>query len=242
MNLKQLGSLIEVGIKNFLREPTASMLPIIAATMFWIFATGFGGEDPGRIGLMVPAFIALSITMVGIMDIPYTIIEYKATKVFKRLRATPLEPAYILISQAVVSFLIVLASTLALTGVAVIAFDVELHLDILSFLLAFGLSSITFFSLGFVLCAVLRTSRAVESVTGILLYPLFLLSGIIIPLQPFPQFIQDAAEFNPVVHSEDILTATWLGNDLGDYTRAIIILCVITVICTFVAIKTFRWE
>jgi ABC-type polysaccharide/polyol phosphate export permease len=63
-----------------------------------------------------------------------------------------------------------------------------------------------------------------------------------IPLEAFPQIIRDAAEFNPVAHSIEILTATWLGSSLGDYTTKIIILCVITVFCILLAITTFRWE
>ncbi|MBT9148704.1 MAG: ABC transporter permease [Dehalococcoidia bacterium] len=246
MNLKQLGSLIEIEIKNFLREPVASMMLITQALIFLMFATAYGDDPaPGglrMVDLQVPSFIAFGIAMLGIMNIPYTLVEYKVTKVFKRFKGTPLESWYILIAQAAVTFIILLVSTLILIGVAVAVFNIEFHLDILSFLLAFGLSTITFFSLGFVLAALLRTTRAVEALTGILFFPLFFLSGIIIPLEAFPKFLQDAAEFNPVVHSMDILTTTWIGNDLGDYTRAIIILCSITVLCTFVAIKTFRWE
>ncbi|MCI2425257.1 ABC transporter permease [Candidatus Acetothermia bacterium] len=246
MNLKQLVSLTAVEIRNFLREPVASLLIITAAILFLIFAAAYG-DDPAPGGLrmvdfQVPSFIAMSIAMIGLMNIPYAMVEYKAVKVFKRFKGTPLEPAYILVAQAVVSFLIVLTSALILIGTATVVFDIQFQVDILNFALAFGLSSATFMSLGFILAGLLRSTRAVEGVTGILFFPLFFLSGIMIPLNAFPQWIQDAAEFNPVAHSMDILTATWIGNCLNDHTRAIIILCSITVLCTIVAIKTFRWE
>lgn len=246
MNLKQLDSLIDVEIKNFLREPAASLLMITSAIMFLIFAAAYGDNPaPGGfriVDFQVPSFIAMGISMIGIMNIPYSIVEYKATKVFKRFKGTPLEPWYILISQSVLNFLIVLVSSLVLIGTAVIAFDIEFHVDILNFTLAFVISSVTFFSLGFVLAGLLRTTRAVEAITGILFFPLFFLSGIMIPIEVFPKFIQDAVEFNPVTHSVDILTATWMGNCLGDYTTEVIILYSITIFCTIVALKTFRWE
>jgi ABC-2 type transport system permease protein len=246
MNLKQLVSLIGVEIRNFLREPAAGFLIINAAVLLLIFATAYG-DDPASGGFrtvdfQVPSFIAMSIAMVGIMNIPYVIVEYKAIKVFKRFKGTPLEPGYILLAQAVVNFLIVLISALILIGTAALVFDIEFQVDILNFALAFGLSSATFFSLGLVLAGLLSTTRAVEAITGILFFPLFFLSGIMIPLQEFPQFIQDAAQFTPVAPSVDILTATWLGEGLGDHTRAIIILCSITIVCAVAAIKTFRWE
>ena len=246
MNLKQLGGLIEVEIKNFLREPTASMLMITSAVMFLIFAAAYGDNPaPGGLRMVdfqVPAFIAMSIAMIGIMNIPYIIVEYKAIKVFKRFKGTPLEPTYILLAQAVVNFMLVLASALILIGTVAVAFDIRFQVDFLNFALAFGLSSAAFFALGLILAGLLNTTRAVESVTGVLFFPLFFVSGIMIPLEEFPQFIQAAAEFNPVAHSVEILTATWIGHCLGDHTRAIIILCSTTVLCTVVAIKTFRWE
>jgi ABC-2 type transport system permease protein len=246
MNLKQLVSLTGVEIKNFLREPTAGLLIINAAVLLLIFAAAYGDDPaPGgfrMVDFQVPSFIAMSIAMIGIMNIPYIIVEYKATKVFKRFKGTPLEPTYILLAQAVVNFLIVLISALILIGTAALVFDIEFQVDILKFAVAFGLSSATFFSLGLVIAGLLNTTRAVEAITGILFFPLFFLSGIMIPLEAFPQFIQDAAEFNPVAHSVDILTTTWIGDGLGDHTRAIIILCSITVVCAVVAIKTFRWE
>lgn len=246
MNLKQLVSLTGVEIRNFLREPTAGLLMINAAVLFLIFAAAYGDDPaPGgfrMVDFQVPSFIAMSIAMIGIMNIPYIIVEYKAIKVFKRFKGTPLEPTYILFAQAVVNFLIVLISALILIGTAAAVFDIEFQVDILNFALAFGLSSATFFSLGLILAGLLGTTRAVEAVTGILFFPLFFLSGIMIPLTAFPQWIQDAAEFNPVAHSVDILTVTWIGDCLGDHTRAIIILGLITVVSTLVAIKTFRWE
>jgi len=246
MNRKQLVSLIVVEIRNFAREPAAGLLMFSAAVMFLIFATAYGGDPaPGgfrMVDFQVPSFIAMSIAMTGLMNIPYSIAEYKVMKVFKRFRGTPLEPAYILLAQAKVNFLIVLVSALILIGAATVAFDIKFQVDILNFALAFVLSSAAFFSLGLILAGLLRTIRAVEAVTGVLFFPLLFLSGIMIPLKAFPQWIQDAAEFNPVTHSVDILTATWIGNGLGDHTRAIIVLCSITVVCTIVAIKTFRWE
>ena len=219
---------------------------ITSAVLFLIFAAAYGDNPaPGgfrMVDFQVPSFIAMSIAMIGIMNIPYVIVEYKAIKVFKRFKGTPLEPTYILLAQAIVSFMIILISALLLIGTAAAAFDIKFQVDILNFALAFGLSSVTFSSLGLVLAGLLRTTRAVESVTGILFFPLFFLSGIVIPLKAFPQFIQDAAEFNPVAHSVDILTATWIGNCLGDFTSEIIILLATTVFCTIVAIKTFRWE
>jgi len=246
MNLKQLANLTEVEIRNFLREPTASMLMITSALMFLIFAAAYGDDPaPGgfrMVDFQVPAFIAMSIAMVGIMNIPYIIVEYKAIKVFKRFKGTPLEPTYILLAQAIVNFMIVLVSALILIGSAAVVFDIRFQADFLHFGLAFGLSSATFFSLGLILAGLLSTTRAVESVTGLLFFPLFFLSGIMIPLKAFPQFIQDAAEFNPVAHSVEILTATWTGSSLGDFTSEVIILGSITVFCTIVALKTFRWE
>jgi ABC-2 type transport system permease protein len=246
MSLKQLESLTNVEIKNFLREPVATVMMVTPAILLLIFAVAFG-DDPAPGGLrmidsQVPEFIAMGIAMIGIMNLPYAIAEYKAIKIFKRFRGTPMKLEYVLISQAVVNFLIVLVSSLALIGVAVVGWNIKFRVDILSFTLAFILSNLTFFSIGFVLAGLLRTTRAVEALTGILFFPLFMLSGIMIPLEVFPKVLRDLAEFNPVTHSVDILTATWLGNNLGDYSSEIIIMWLIAVFGTLLAVKTFRWE
>lgn len=246
MNLRQLVSLTGVEFRNFLREPSAILLIFTPALLFWAFAVAYG-DFPSPCGfrmvdLHVPSFIVMCIFMIGIMNIPYIIVEYKVIKVFKRFKGTPLEPTYLLAAQAVINFVIILIGALILIGVAAVGFDLEFYVNILDFALALALSSATFFSLGFILAGLLRTTRAVEAITGFLWFPLLFLSGIIIPLKAFPQWLQNAAEFNPAAHSVDILTAAWIGDGLGAYTREIIILCSITVVCTLIAIKTFRWE
>lgn len=248
MKLKQLTKLTEVEFKLFLREPTAFFFTLIfPIILLVVFGSAFGNQPlPNNLKVIdyqIPGLIAMVIASVGLMGISIVMAEYRETGIFKRLKTTPLSPSFILISQVIVNFIVISISSLLLLGVASLIFKIKFLVNILNFLIAFSLSFITFFSLGFMLSGLFRTARSVQAAGMILFFPMLFLSGAAMPIENIPnKILQKLAEINPLTYVVDILTETWLGGNLNEHLTPFIILIIITILFIFISIKTFRWE
>lgn len=72
-------------------------------------------------------------------------------------------------------------------------------------------------------------------------FPMLLFSGATIPAEVFPEAVQAVIKWMPLGIGIDLLKKVSIGNYDG-ILIPVVTLSVIVVICTVVAIKTFRWE
>ena len=72
-------------------------------------------------------------------------------------------------------------------------------------------------------------------------FPMLLFSGATIPYELFPKGLQHIADFLPLSQGIQLMTAISTGNRV-EHIYGIIVLVAITVVCTAISLKTFRWE
>ena len=58
----------------------------------------------------------------------------------------------------------------------------------------------------------------------------------------YPEAMQTAADFMPLGVGIRLMKAASMGDDMGRYLTEVVVLAVITVVCSAIAVKTFRWE
>ena len=78
-------------------------------------------------------------------------------------------------------------------------------------------------------------------VTSLLYFPMLLFSGATIPAEVFPKGLRVFADIMPLGVGINALKSVSMGNCEGLLTP-VLVLSVILVVCTAVAVKTFRWE
>jgi len=121
-------------------------------------------------------------------------------------------------------------------------YHVQFEGNALNVFLGFTLSSLSFFSLGYILAGLLPTARTAQVVGLALLYPMLFLSGAGFPRELLPETIIKISAFLPLTYVVTLLRGLWIGEAWSMHTTEIIVLFALLVAGVLVSIKTFRWE
>jgi len=186
----------------------------------------------------VPVFVAILIALNAVLSLVAIIAIYREGGILKRLRATPLRPWTILTSHVLVK-LSLTAVTLALmllagrryypSGIDVPAF---------SFAIALIITTVSILSLGFLIASIVPTARFAQPIGAIILYPMFVVSGLFLPAQLLPAWLQHL----PLSYAVSLLQGIWKGEPWSMHMGDVAGLAAVFVICTALSARVFRWE
>jgi ABC-2 type transport system permease protein len=236
-------------MKLFLREPVGAFFTLLfPLMMLFLFGSIYGNEPSpffngyGSVDVSIPAYTAMIIGTTGIMSITITISAYREKGILRRLRVSPLRPLVILAGQVAVIFLMTVAGMLLLVISGKLVYQMRFDGDVLNVVLAFILSSLSFFALGFVLASVLPNARTAQVVGMAIFYPMLFLSGAGLPREILPQAVQDFSRFLPLTHVVTLLRGLWIGESWSLHLTEVWVLLGLLVAGILVSIKAFRWE
>jgi ABC-2 type transport system permease protein len=236
-------------IKLFLREPVGAFFTLVFPLMMLFLFGAIYGNDPspyfngyGTIDVSVPAYTAMIISTTGIMGLSITMSTYREKGILRRLRVTPIRPLVILFAQIVVLFLMTLTGMLLLILAGKIVYNLRFDGNAFHVAFAFVLSSLSFYSLGFVLAAVMPNARTAQVVGMVIFYPMLFLSGAGMPLELLPDRVRQISKFLPLTHVVTLLRGLWIGNVWSQHYTEVIVLSCLLVAGILVSVKTFRWE
>ena len=136
--------------------------------------------------------------------------------------------------------------TLLGTAILIIAAKLMYHLHFDGnaglFLAVFILSSLSFFSLGFIIASVASTARVAQVAGMVVFYPMLFLSGATIPLEIMPETIKKVANYLPLTYVVDILQGMWFGEPISGHLTGVLVLTGILIAGVLISALTFRWE
>ena len=95
---------------------------------------------------------------------------------------------------------------------------------------------------GLLMASLCRRVKTTNAVTSLVYFPMLFLSGATIPYELFPEGLQRVADFLPLTQGIKLMKAVSMGESLDSVLKIIILLATVTVVCTAVSVKTFRWE
>jgi ABC-2 type transport system permease protein len=244
--LRGLWRLTWIEIKVFMREPLGAVGSIVMPVVVFLLLGRLGRTiAPARslststfFRVNVPVFVAILIALNAVLSLVAIIAIYREGGILKRLRATPLRPWTILTSHVLVK-LSLTATTLALmllagrryypSGIDVPAF---------SFAIALIITTVSILSLGFLIASIVPTARFAQPIGAIILYPMFVVSGLFIPAQVLPAWLQ----YLPLSYAVSLLQGIWKGEPWSMHVGDVVGLAAVFVICTALSARVFRWE
>jgi ABC-2 type transport system permease protein len=171
-----------------------------------------------------------------------TMSTYRENGILRRLRTTPVSPLVVLIAQVIVVFSMTALGMLLLVVAGTLVYHVRFEGNAFSMLAAFVLSSLSFFSLGFILAGIMPTTRSAWVVGMVLMYPMMLLSGAFFTLEILPANVQKVAAFLPLTYVVNLLRGLWNGQPWGELLLEVGVLAGMLVLGVLISAKTFRWE
>ncbi len=247
--MRSLWKLTLVEAKLYLREPIAAFFTLVfPLMMLFLFGSIYGNEPTdfydgrGSVDVSVPAYMAMIIGTVGLLSITITTATYRETGVLRRYQATPLRPAVVLTAQVVVNFMMTLLGALLLVVAAKAVYDLRFEGNVLSVLVAFTLSALSFFAVGFLLAGLAPTARVANIVGMVLFYPNLFLSGAAMPKEMFPDSVLLVSRMMPLTYVVDLLQGLWFGAAWSKQLTAVGVLVGMAIVGTILSARTFRWE
>ena len=107
---------------------------------------------------------------------------------------------------------------------------------------SFILITLCIFSVGLLIAGVSPNAKAANAISYVIYFPMLFLSGAAMPLKMMPESILFISKALPLTYGVELFTGVWLGKSVSNYTTDIIVLFSVFVVCTFIAVKTFKWE
>lgn len=188
------------------------------------------------------SLIAVGICAAAFMGIPLTIVDYRDKKILKHFFTTPCSPLWILGSDMLCAGGTALLSAIAVALVSVVFLGYEMQGNVLAFVGSWLLTLVSMFSVGLLMASLCRTVKSVNAVTTLVYFPMLFLSGATIPYELFPSGLQKVADVLPLTQGIKLMKAVSMGIELEGVWKIAALLVGITLICTVVSVKTFRWE
>jgi ABC-2 type transport system permease protein len=245
--MRSIKEVIIVEFKTFLREPIgvffALLFPIL---LLLLFGTIFGSDPamPGFkvIDFYVPALMSMIIGTVGLMGIPIAISSYREYGILKRYRVSPISLSTFLSAHIAVQFILSLVSSLLIVVVAELVFDIRFAGNPFLVALAFIVSTIPTFAIGFALGGIFSSVRTTQAVGSAIFFPMMFTSGMAMPRHLFPEWLQSVTEYLPFTRMVDLITGMWIGVPLIGQLISLEILIITAIIAFLFAKLTFKWS
>ncbi|MWC30001.1 ABC transporter permease [Paenibacillus sp. MMS18-CY102] len=191
----------------------------------------------------IPGMIGIVLFTSGFFIIGLQAVIDRERGVYKRLKGTPLRPAFVLQAIITKGFFAVFAGTLEIIIIAKLAFNAPLVINVAQFVMALVLSSCAFFAIGFIVASVARRFQSGMAIGFVTLYPMMFLSGATIPVESLPSSMQTVTAVIPLKYAVHLLQNGWSGKLFTSSSIVdVIVLSVIVGLGIVISRKYFRWD
>ena len=247
LRMRGLWALTWLEVKIFLREPLGVIGTVGFPILFFVVLRRLGasgqrhGQAPPVLAGDLPVFAALMVAISACISLVAIIAIYREGGILKRLRATPLQPATILMSHVLVKlgFTALSLGLLVLAGARSLA---PVDAPWLSFTAALLFTTLCLLAIGFVIASVVPTARFAQPLATLVVYTMLGFSGLIVPLTMLPPAGQALARVLPLTYAVSFLRGVWRGEGWLAHGTDVAVLAVSFLVLTAVAARVFRWE
>jgi ABC-2 type transport system permease protein len=248
--MRGLWRLTWLEIKIFAREPLGLVGTIgIPVLMFALLGRLVsprlerGSATASRIATVdLPVFAALLIAISVVLSLVTVIAIYREGGILKRLRATPLRPVTILTAHVLVKLLFTAITLAAMLLAGRRFYPVVDQVPVVSFALALLFSTACILSLGFLIASVVPTARFAQPVGTLILYPMVGVSGLFLPVEALPPWLQVVSRMLPLTYASSLLKGVWQGNGWLAHLGDVAMLGLMFIVLTVLSSRLFRWE
>jgi ABC-2 type transport system permease protein len=188
--------------------------------------------------IFVPGMLVMLSMFMGFSG--FGLIAELRAGIIERSRVTPVSRVALLLGRCLRDVASLLFQAVAVT---LLAIPFGLRADIVNVLLAFllvALMAMFMASLGYALGLKLRSEDALAPLLNMLVVPVMLLSGILLPLTYAPNWLKRVAEWNPFSWGVEAARALFAGDRASDYIwQALLILGPLTLLAVVISSRAF---
>ena len=247
--MKSFNTMLKTELKLSLRGMDmvifAICMPIVVLVVIGVIygnKPAFEGANYTFLEQSFGAITSIAICAGGVMGLPLVVSDYRSKHILKRFKVTPVDPIVILLVEVTIYVLYSLVSMISLFLVAKLFFKFNMQGNILNFILGWLLVMISMFSIGIMVGGISKDSKIVGVIASVLYFPMLIFSGATIPYEIMPNIMKNIVDVFPLTQGIKILKSAILGQSVENIIIPIVIMLIITAICSAVAIKCFKWE
>ena len=132
--------------------------------------------------------------------------------------------------------------SLAALPAAALLCGVRLRGSLPAFLGSWALTMLSTLSIGMLVGGVAKDSRQASVIASILYFPMLIFSGTTLPVEVMPKAMQKIVGFFPLTQGITMMKHAFLGTGTGNFLLPVCVMVGVTVVCSGLAIRFFRWE
>jgi len=223
----------------------AIIMPIVVLIVLGIIYNrkpAFDGAEYTFLEQSIGAVCAISICAGGLMGLPIVVSEYRERKILKRFKVTPISPVMLLGVEFAIYVIYALISMIIVFSVAILFLSVTFHGNLLAFIGSWSLTVVSILSIGMMVGGIAKNAKIAGVIASLLYFPMLVFSGTTLPFEVMPEFMQKVVTIFPLTHGIQLMKATSLGLPIDNLLFSVAVMVAVTVVCTGVAIKCFKWE
>lgn len=233
----------------FRRNPAASFFTVVLPLIFlFLFTSIFGNgtlDNGAKVStLYVPGILTLAIVSATAVNVAITMTTRRERGVLKRVRGTPVSPAVFILSQSLAGTVIAFVMTVIISIIGRIVYGVSLHLATLpSLIISVTIGAMAFAAIGLAMTTIISSEDAAPAVTNAVFLPLYFVSGVFVPNEGVPEWVQTVGNLFPVSHLNQALQESY--NPFADgaawpWNHWLVIIGW-GAVAGAIAVKRFRW-
>lgn len=246
--MKRFFTFLKTELKLSLRDMNmvifAVIMPLVIFAILGIIygsKPAYDGADYTFLEQTFGASGAIAICASGLMGLPLAVSGLREMKILKRFRVTPISPVFIL-GVELSMYIVYCIVSLATLAIAALLWGVQLRGSLLAFLGSWALTMLSTLSVGMLAGGVAKDTKQAGVIASILYFPMLVFSGTTLPLEVMPKAMQKIVSFFPLTQGLTMMKNTFLGVDAGGVLLPVCVMLGVTMLCTGLAIRFFRWE
>lgn len=223
----------------------AVLVPIIVLVVLGVIygdQPAFEGAEYTFLEQSFGAIVSIAICAGGVMGLPLVVSDYRSKHILKRFKVTPVKPIVILLVQVTIYAFYALVSLMSVFAIASLFFGFTMQGNTAQFVLGWLLVMVSMFSIGMMVGGIAKNSKIAGIIASALYFPMLIFSGATLPYEVMPAAMQRVSDILPLTQGIKLLKSATLGLPMDNVVFPIVIMLIIAAVCSFIAIKFFKWE
>ena len=192
---------------------------------------------------VLPGLIGMNLMSTGMWGMGFGLVQMRQKKQLKRMSSTPMRKRDFLMAQILARLVFILFEVPPVVLFAWLAFGVTVQGSLVALSLLVVLGAVAFAGLGLLAAARTRTIEGLSGGMNLVMFPMFVLSGVFFPSSRYPDAVQPFVEALPLTALNDALRAVYNdGLGIAAYAGEVAILLAWTVAAFLLSLRLFRWQ
>jgi ABC-type multidrug transport system permease subunit len=195
------------------------------------------------IDFVVPGLLGMNLMGSAMWSLGFAIVDARHKKLLKRLVASPMPRWQYLFSFLLSRLAMLIVEVVLFLAFARFAFGVPFRGPLWQLGFLCLLTSVAFSALGLLVASRARTTEAVSGLMNLVMFPMWILSGVFFSASRFPAVIQPIVRILPLTAAIDSIRSNMLqGTGLSHMRTPVAILLAWLIVPFAVSLSIFRWR